>query len=70
MDIDNKQLARDIENAIRARGLKEQMQQWEAARKQTAEHPRIPTQEELISGPNPILTCPTPPHGGTLRVKC
>ena len=46
MDIDNKQLARDIENAIRARGLKEQMQQWEAAHKQTAEHPRIPTQEE------------------------
>lgn len=29
MDIDNKQLARDIENAIRARGLKEQMQQWD-----------------------------------------
>jgi hypothetical protein len=46
MDIDNKQLERDIENAIRARGLKEQMQQWEAERKQTAEHPRIPTQED------------------------
>lgn len=30
MDIDNKQLERDIENAIRARGLKEQMQQWDA----------------------------------------
>ena len=46
MDIDHKQLERDIENAIRARGLKEQMQQWEAERRQTAEHPRIPTQEE------------------------
>ena len=41
MDIDNKQLERDIENAIRARGLKEQMQQWEAERKQQIEHPRI-----------------------------
>ena len=41
MDIDNKQLERDIENAIRARGLKEQMQQWEAERKQQTEHPRI-----------------------------
>ena len=30
MDIDNKQLERDIENAIRARGLKAQMKQWEA----------------------------------------
>lgn len=30
MDIDNKQLERDIENAVRARGLREQMQQWEA----------------------------------------
>ena len=29
MDIDNKQLERDIENAFRARGLREQMQQWE-----------------------------------------
>ena len=29
MDIDNKQLERDIENAVRARGLREQMQQWE-----------------------------------------
>ncbi len=29
MDIDNKQLARDIENAIRARGLKEAMRQWD-----------------------------------------
>ena len=47
MDIDNKQLERDIENAIRARGLKEQMQQWEAERRQTAEHPRIPTQDEF-----------------------
>ena len=43
MDVDNKQLERDIENAIRARGLREQMQQWEAERKQTADHPRIPT---------------------------
>ena len=42
MDIDNKQLERDIENAIRARGLKEQMQQWDAERKQTTNHPRIP----------------------------
>lgn len=41
MDIDNKQLERDIENAIRARGLKEQMQQWEAERKQQTEYPRI-----------------------------
>ena len=41
MDIDTKQLERDIENAIRARGLKEQMQQWEAERKQQIEHPRI-----------------------------
>lgn len=29
MDIDNKQLEREIENAIRARGLKEQMLQWD-----------------------------------------
>lgn len=43
MDIDNKQLERDIENAIRARGLKEQMQQWDAERKQTTNHPHIPT---------------------------
>ena len=42
MDIDNKQLERDIENAIRARGLKEQMQQWEAERKQQSDYPRIP----------------------------
>ena len=42
MDIDNKQLERDIENAIRARGLKEQMQQWDAERKQTTNHPSIP----------------------------
>lgn len=42
MDIDNKQLERDIENAIRARGLKEQMQQWEAERKQQTDYPRIP----------------------------
>ena len=42
MDIDNKQLERDIENAIRARGLKEQMQQWDADRKLT-DYPCIPT---------------------------
>ena len=42
MDIDNKQLERDIENAIRARGLKEQMQQWDAERKLT-DYPCIPT---------------------------
>lgn len=41
MDTDNKQLERDIENAIRARGLKEQMKQWEAERKQT-DYPSIP----------------------------
>ena len=29
MNIDNKQLERDIENAFRARGLKEAMQQWD-----------------------------------------
>ena len=29
MDIDNKLLERDIENAIRARGLMQQMQQWD-----------------------------------------
>ena len=29
MNIDNKQLEREIENAIRARGLKEQMLQWD-----------------------------------------
>lgn len=29
MDIDNKQLERDIENAFRARGLKEAMRQWD-----------------------------------------
>lgn len=34
MDTDNRQLERDIENAIRARGLKEQMQLWESERKQ------------------------------------
>ena len=42
MDIDNKQLERDIENAIRARGLKEQMQQWDAERELT-DYPCIPT---------------------------
>ena len=42
MDIDNKQLERDIENAIRARGLKEQMQQWDAERMLT-DYPCIPT---------------------------
>jgi hypothetical protein len=42
MDIDNKQLERDIENAIRARGLKEQMQQWDADRKLT-DYQCIPT---------------------------
>ena len=35
MDIDNKQLERDIENALRARGLKEQMQQWDREAKAT-----------------------------------
>ena len=49
MDIDNKQLERDIENAIRARGLKEQMQQWEAKRKQQIEHPRIPAAASMPS---------------------
>ena len=33
MDIDNKRLERDIENAIRARGLKEQMHQWDTEAK-------------------------------------
>lgn len=32
MDIDNKQLEKDVENAFRARGLKEQIRVWEAAR--------------------------------------
>lgn len=59
MDIDNKQLERDIENAIRARGLKEQMQQWEAERKQQIEHPRIsaaasmPSREDIMSTQKP-----------------
>ena len=47
MNIDDKELERDIENAFRARGLKEAMLQWEAERKQTADHPRIPTQDEV-----------------------
>ena len=47
MNMDDKELERDIENAFRARGLKEAMHQWEAERKQTADHPRIPTQEEV-----------------------
>ena len=46
MNIDDKELERNIENAFRARGLKEAMHQWEAERKQTADHPRIPTQDE------------------------
>lgn len=49
MDIDNKQLERDIENAIRARGLKEQMQQWEAERKQQTDYPRIPAAASISS---------------------
>ena len=49
MDIDNKQLERDIENAIRARGLKEQMQQWEAERKQQMVYPRIPAAASVPS---------------------
>lgn len=47
MNIDDKELERDIENAFRARGLKEAMHQWEAERKQTSDHPRIPTQDEF-----------------------
>ena len=59
MDIDNKQLERDIENAIRARGLKEQMQQWEAERKQQMDYPRIPaaasvpSREDIMSTKKP-----------------
>lgn len=49
MDIDNKQLERDIENAIRARGLKEQMQQWETERKQQTDYPRIPAAASMPS---------------------
>lgn len=49
MDIDNKQLERDIENAIRARGLKEQMQRWEAERKQQTDYPRIPAAASMPS---------------------
>ena len=52
MDIDNKQLERDIENAIRARGLKEQMQQWDAERKQQTEYPRIPAAASMPSSEN------------------
>ena len=48
MDTDNKQLERDIENAIRARGLKRQMQLWEAERKQT-DYPSIPTAASVPS---------------------
>ena len=44
MDIDNKQLERDIENAIRARGLKAQMKQWEA------DLHRIPKPGEGVEG--------------------
>jgi hypothetical protein len=44
MDIDNKQLERDIENAIRARGLKAQMKQWEA------DLHRIPKPSEGVEG--------------------
>ena len=47
MNIDDKELERDIENAFRARGLKEAMHQWEAERKQNADHPHIPTQDEF-----------------------
>lgn len=43
MNIDDKELERNIENAFRARGLKEAMQQWEAGRKQNADHPHIPS---------------------------
>lgn len=35
MDTDNKQLERDIENALRARGLQQQMRQWDAERVQS-----------------------------------
>lgn len=56
MDIDNKQLERDIENAIRARGLKEQMQQWEAERKQQIEHPRIPAAASMPSREDIMFT--------------
>lgn len=52
MDIDNKQLEHDIENAIRARGLKEQMQQWETERKQQTEYPRIPATASMPSSEN------------------
>ena len=45
MDVDNKQLERDIENAIRARGLKEQMKQWDAMRQKKDDYPSIPTAE-------------------------
>ena len=49
MDIDKKQLERDIENSIRARGLKEQMQRWEAERKQQTDYPRIPAAASMPS---------------------
>lgn len=49
MDIDNKQLERDIENAIRARGLKEQMLQWDTERKQQTDHPHIPVAASVPS---------------------
>ena len=46
MEFDEKQLERDIQNALRARGLREQMQQWEAERKREQQGE---TQQEIRS---------------------
>ena len=48
MDIDDKKLEREIQNAIRARGLKEQMKQWEADRKQQTDYPHIPAAASML----------------------
>jgi hypothetical protein len=48
MDIDDKKLEREIQNAIRARGLKEQMKQWEADRKQQPDYPHIPAAASML----------------------
>lgn len=48
MEHDEKQLERDIQNAIRARGLKEQMQLWEAERKQSQQSEQETDQKQEI----------------------
>ena len=48
MNIDDKELERDIENAFRARGLKEAMQQWDIeAKGERRKNKRLPSGKKI-----------------------